>query len=365
MDKVKKDSSDEKSLKNKKNRILIISFRWFALASITAYALLACDDTAGCEYFFVFFSLALIYNILITAFVIKSRHKSKFNSKPIIYADTIIISLFTTQSGGIDSDMYILLFFILGYCGIYKEKVFTLKVGILSVASYTLFSLYMAGKSVDEINHWRLVIRDVYLVLATCGITMINNEVKKYGELHKKEFKLARTDKLTGLANRHYFDQKLVEEADYAVNSSKPLNILIFDLDNFKKFNDTYGHVWGDKLLTLFSDIIKQNIRKTDIPVRYGGEEFLILIRDLDAATAKSVGDRIRRQLEKQRIYVGDDDNRKKVTVSCGVAQFPTHSGNIKEAIDLADKALYFAKENGKNIVISYEDMIKSHGRIV
>ena len=93
----------------------------------------------------------------------------------------------------------------------------------------------------------------------------LNNKIKKYGDLHKKEFKMARTDKLTGLANRHYFDQKLGEEVQYADISGSPLNILMFDLDNFKRFNDSYGHVWGDKLLTLFSDIIMQNIRKCDI----------------------------------------------------------------------------------------------------
>ena len=195
--------------------------------------------------------------------------------------------------------------------------------------------------------------------MASIGITILNNEVKKYGELHKKEFKLARTDKLTGLANRHYFDQKLGEEAQYADVSGNPLNILMFDFDNFKRFNDSYGHVWGDKLLTLFSDIIMQNIRKSDIPVRYGGEEFLILIRDFDADMAKGVGERIRRQLEKQRIYVGDEENRKRVTVSCGLSQYPKNSAKIKEVIDFADKALYHAKAIGKNMVVSYDEIGK------
>jgi diguanylate cyclase (GGDEF)-like protein len=194
--------------------------------------------------------------------------------------------------------------------------------------------------------------------MASCGIAFLSNEVHKYNEMHKKEFKLARMDKLTGLANRHYFDQKLREEVEYADLNGKPLNVLIFDLDNFKRFNDTYGHVWGDKLLSLFSDIIKQNIRKSDIPVRYGGEEFLLLIRDLEIDMAKCVGERIRKSLEKQRIYSGNEDDRRKVTVSCGIAQYPKHASDIKLAIELADKALYYAKESGKNMVVSYDEMM-------
>ena len=208
-----------------------------------------------------------------------------------------------------------------------------------------------------ELNYFRLVLRDFMFVAATYGVTLIEMEVKKYDEMHKKEFKLARTDKLTGLANRHYFDQKLIEEVEFADKSGKPLNVLLFDLDDFKNFNDTYGHTWGDKLLTLFSDIILQNIRKTDIPVRYGGEEFLILIRELDINIAKNIGERIRRQLEKQHIYVGSDENRKRVTVSGGIAQYPTNSKNIKDVIELADKALYHAKVNGKNQTVSYDEI--------
>ncbi len=133
----------------------------------------------------------------------------------------------------------------------------------------------------------------------------------------------------------------------------------MFDIDNFKKFNDTYGHIWGDKLLSMFGDIVMQNIRKTDIPVRYGGEEFIVLIGDLDMATVKGIGDRIRSQLEKQNFNMGNEETKCKVTVSCGVAQYPTHAKDIKEVVNYADKALYYAKEIGKNIVVSYDEIGK------
>jgi diguanylate cyclase (GGDEF)-like protein len=130
----------------------------------------------------------------------------------------------------------------------------------------------------------------------------------------------------------------------------------MFDIDNFKRFNDAYGHVLGDKLLVLFSSIIKQSIRNTDTPVRYGGEEFLVLIRGLDIILAKSVGERIRGQLENQKISVESGGKRSRVTVSCGIAQYPRHSSNIKKVIELADRALYKAKELGRNRVVVYDE---------
>jgi len=210
----------------------------------------------------------------------------------------------------------------------------------------------------EEFNYLRLITKDLLIMIAALGVSLLNRQVKKYDEMHRKEYKLARTDKLTGLANRHYFDQKLKDEVEYADRNSTCLNILIFDIDNFKQFNDSYGHLWGDKLLALFSDIIKQNIRSTDIPVRYGGEEFLLVIRDLDLKLAKSVGERIRRSLERQRSNIEWELGGATVSVSGGLAQYPMHSSDIKEIINFADKALYFAKENGKNKIVSYDELI-------
>lgn len=334
-------------------RLLFLSTRWFLLIIVALYFLFAFDGDSKSINFLWILTSFVIYNVLISLFLTRNENNSKKITKFLIFCDIIYVTLFSYNLGGINSDMYILFFFIIGFCGIYSNLSFTLIAGIFSVVVFSVSCL----KNVEDFNLLRLVFKDLFIIMASIGVTLLNNEVKKYGELHKKEFKLARTDKLTGLANRHYFDQKLGEEVDYADYSGKPLNILMFDLDNFKRFNDTYGHVWGDKLLTLFSDIIMQNIRKSDIPVRYGGEEFLILIRDLDVHMAKGVGERIRRQLEKQRIYVGDEENRKRVTVSCGLSQYPKNSANIKEAIDFADKALYHAKAIGKNIVVYYDEI--------
>lgn len=345
-------------IKTAKNKLNVLYFRWLFIVLIIVEFCLASKDSCTLSIFLETLALAITYNVLATLYFLKSSDRRNSIFSLAVYSDIIFVTVFSYQSGGINSDMYIVFIFIIGYFGINNNFTKTISVSIFSIIIYSISCFFFAHRNLEDFNFIRLIIRDIFIVLIAYGIAIILGEVKKFDEMHKREFKLARTDKLTGLANRHYFDQKLNEEAEYALRSGNPLNILLFDLDNFKKFNDSYGHVWGDKLLALFSDIIKQNIRKSDIPVRYGGEEFLILVRDLDEHAAMGVGDRIRRQLEKQKIYVGNDDERKRVTVSCGVAQYPKHSPNIKEVVDLADKALYNAKENGKNVVISYNDMI-------
>lgn len=300
------------------------------------------------------FAIIAVYNGVITAYAVNNGKKYV---TLIHYMDVAMVMLMILFSGGIQSDLYIFLFFIIGFCGTKNNLTTALKTGFASIIMYTAVCIFAHELYATGISYMTIAIRDILFIMAAFAISGINYEVRKYDEMRKKEFRLARTDKLTGLANRHYFDQKLMEEADYALNMGTVLNILMFDLDNFKGYNDTYGHGAGDKLLVTFADIIRQSVRNSDIPVRYGGEEFMVLIRDLDIIIAKSVGDRIRRQMEKQHVYQGQSEVRQKVTVSCGVAQFPKHSGNIREAIEKADQALYYAKRIGKNIVVTFDEI--------
>ncbi len=361
MEKIENDvvKYPEKSMleTNRKNKAINLFFRWVFLICIAVLTLPAYSQKAGGYALIETISVAVIYNLVFSVYTIKNKYKTSKASAILIYFDIILLTVISYFSGGLNSDVYLFLFFLLGYCAVFNEARYTLQVGIFCSIFYTASSIFAASVNNVSLEVPRLVVRDLMLILGAYGVSGISYEVKKYDELRKKEFKLARTDKLTGLANRHYFDQKLREEVEYADQSNANLNVLMFDLDNFKNFNDAYGHVSGDKLLMLFSDIIKQCIRKSDIPVRYGGEEFLILIRDLDIFIAKNVGERIRWQLEKQRIYIGDGDKKKKVTVSCGVAQYPLHSKNIKQVIEMADQALYHAKSLGKNMAVTYDEI--------
>lgn len=355
-----RQSGEYRKPQRAKSMAMVLLLRWIAFVPLLAWYLTA-QRTAGSVYaFYETLAVAAVYNLLVT-FSCSGKCMGK-RRLPIIflYVDVFILSIFIYLSGGIYSDAYLLLIFMIGYYGIYNDATHLLKYCLYCIIVYSIACSFEAQNANVALGGWNLAIKDCFLMLTGLGISFISHEVKRYNEMHKKEFRMARTDRLTGLANRHYYEQKLKEEVEYADMSGNALNILIFDLDNFKSFNDTYGHSSGDKLLTLFSDIIKQNIRKVDTPIRYGGEEFMLLIRDLDIYIAKSVGERIRRQLEKQHIYIGDGETKRRVTVSCGIAQYPTHADNIKEAIDLADQALYHVKKNGKNMVAVYNEIIQS-----
>jgi diguanylate cyclase (GGDEF)-like protein len=346
-----------KAVKIRGGRHKYICSRWLFVALIVVFFLTSSGRAADIFVFLGTLAAAAVYNVLVHIYTLKFTRVNYGIPAIISYMDIAVISIFLYQSGGMDSCIYILYFFIIGYSGVSNNKADVLQTGILSITGYAISSILASKVDGLAFNFWRFIAKNIVLLIGTYGISRFNYEVRRYGELHEKEFKLARTDKLTGLANRHYFEQKLREEVKYADFTHEPLNILMFDIDNFKGFNDAYGHVLGDKLLILFSNIIKKSIRNTDTPVRYGGEEILILIRGLDIILAKSVGERIRRQLENQRINVESGEERSRVTVSCGIAQYPRHSANIKKVIELADRALYYAKEQGRNKVIVYNEI--------
>jgi diguanylate cyclase (GGDEF)-like protein len=336
-----------------------VIFRWLLLFPIIATFAAWLQKGGNLALNLIIFGMIILYNILLSVFLLKIKHPERNTSYVFMYVDIIFLSLFIFSFGGLASDFYIIYYFIIAFCAFLNSAPNTFRISVASLVAYTIACL-AAEKEISGEFLLTLAQRDFLLILGAFAISRLNIEVKKHDDLHKNEYRLARTDKLTGLNNRHFFDQKIQEEIEYSQTSGKPLNILMFDLDDFKIFNDTYGHNWGDRLLIMFSEIIKQNIRKADIPVRYGGEEFLIMIRDLDLNTAKSVADRIRLQLEKQRLNAGIDENRHRLTVSCGIAQFPTDSTDIRKVIEFADKALYRSKSSGKNMITKYSDIAKS-----
>lgn len=350
-----KSNHTEKNIE--KSSHLILCIRWLFLIFVGVYCFTyQIDHRVGFSLFAKYILLS-VYNFAFTLYIVKHKKIQKKAYVYIIFTDMLFICYFTYELGGIKSDLYIFLFFLIAYSVLcnYISNILLFSVVCIVFYSAACIMAYKNGSGCFDVS--RLFIRGMFILIAAVAFTHINGKVKKYNQLHINEFKRAMTDKLTGLANRHYFDHKLNDEVEYANNTGSILNILMFDLDNFKLFNDTYGHLMGDKLLALFSDIIKQNIRKSDIPIRYGGEEFLIIIRDLDINIARSIGDRIRRQLEKQRLFLCGEGDGRQVTVSCGIAQYPAHSNDIRQVIEYADKALYDAKGTGKNKVVVFNDI--------
>lgn len=161
---------------------------------------------------------------------------------------------------------------------------------------------------------------------------------------------LSLTDALTKAANRRHFDLMLDRELKKAKGYSRPLSLAMIDLDDFKKFNDKYGHIAGDKVLVQVTKALRKNVRDTDFLARYGGEEFALILPETSNHFAFEVADRVRSAVEALSFTIRGV-GKKHITVSIGVATYPNHAQVLTELIDAADKALYQAKQKGKNTV--------------
>lgn len=163
--------------------------------------------------------------------------------------------------------------------------------------------------------------------------------------------RLSRTDGLTQISNRRYFDEQISIEWSRAQRNNDEIAIILFDVDYFKQVNDNFGHPVGDTMLTKIAETALTSLKRpTDLIARYGGEEFIILLPGSDIQGALTLAENIRASIENLELVVGE--NIAQVTISCGVASsFPAKKGTITQLISSADKALYRAKSDGRNRV--------------
>lgn len=162
--------------------------------------------------------------------------------------------------------------------------------------------------------------------------------------------KISMTDGLTGVYNHQYFYDRLKTEMDWARHYNLPLSLLMIDIDDFKKYNDTYGHTAGDVALKTVANILLNAVRQEDVVSRYGGEEFAVILVSVDAIVAQKIAERIRQDIMKK--IIGEGENAvKSVTASIGCANFPIHAQGTKQLVDCADSAMYLSKKAGKNRV--------------
>ncbi len=169
------------------------------------------------------------------------------------------------------------------------------------------------------------------------------------------------TDMMTHLKLKYFFFNVLSEQIDSAFLNNQNVAVLMFDIDFFKKFNDTYGHECGDSVLIQVADIIKKNLRDTDVASRYGGEEFTVLLTDTGIDEALLVAERIRSAIDNNDFVYNDQHLH--VTISVGVSIFDAKQNLVnspKDFVNQADQALYMSKNNGRNRVTLYEPTPKN-----
>lgn len=177
---------------------------------------------------------------------------------------------------------------------------------------------------------------------------------------HAQVEEQTRLDSLTGVYNHGYFLKKLEEQAEASLITQAPLSLIMLDIDYFKLYNDTFGHLVGDRILTALCTVIKQHIKQNDTVGRWGGEEFIISLPGATGLQATQVAQRIGETMQLLKV---EDRDQKLVpipTVSQGIAVFPNEADEIFRLIDLADRRLYIAKERGRNQIEPMERHWKS-----
>jgi diguanylate cyclase (GGDEF)-like protein len=172
---------------------------------------------------------------------------------------------------------------------------------------------------------------------------------KERVRMMEKLQRLAVTDGLTKLYNSRSFYSQLETEVDRFNRYKHPLSLLLLDLDHFKEYNDSYGHLEGDKVLVRFSQIIKSCLRTNDSAYRYGGEEFTVILPETGGAEARTVAQRIRAALEAER-FSPENGEDARITISIGVTEYHPKE-ELSTFIQRADKAMYLSKQNGRNKV--------------
>jgi diguanylate cyclase (GGDEF)-like protein len=215
---------------------------------------------------------------------------------------------------------------------------------VFMIHKRTIGVLYLDDFNPRKFDAEKLELLSVLSSFATMSID--------HARLHERTLQLACTDGLTGLYNHRQFKKIFAEEVARANRYSKPLSIILFDVDDFKKFNDTYGHPNGDIVLQETANMLKELLRDCDPIFRYGGEEFVTLLPETPLAEAVKVAERIRIfvETESPRFLTGITKTHG-VTVSVGVAALPDNGTDARMLLKKVDDLMYQAKNEGKNKV--------------
>ncbi|MBI4168632.1 MAG: GGDEF domain-containing protein, partial [Acidobacteria bacterium] len=185
-------------------------------------------------------------------------------------------------------------------------------------------------------------------------------ELKLFEETQASAYR----DDLTGLDNFRSFREHLAREIRRGARAKTPLSLVMIDIDNFKHYNDRFGHDAGNRVLAAIAGLLRQSLRQADVPARYGGEEFALILPATQKTAACEVAERTREQIERHPFPRGQGGAAVSLTVSMGIATYPADAQDPDELVRRSDSALYYAKSRGKNQVHLYGESRRSYQRI-
>jgi diguanylate cyclase (GGDEF)-like protein len=207
----------------------------------------------------------------------------------------------------------------------------------------------------DKINGAAFAASDLKLLDTIAKHACIALERSNFYEKAEDLRRISITDSLTDVYNRRFFQDRLAEELGRAKRHSHALSLIILDIDNFKNYNDAYGHLAGDEVLRVTSAVLKSSVRNIDVVARFGGEEFAVILPVTEAMAAQDIAERIRHSFASRFLPDHSALLQGNLSMSLGIACFPKDSGSVLELIGNADKALYRAKLSGKNRVSIFD----------
>lgn len=339
---------------------LVISFTALFIYSLLPHHIVS---PLPARMMFIAFGTHTLIGVLLIGCFARMSFLDRHDSEPRILlhglsaGSTLLISLGLFFTGAQSSPLLLwlvinILLILLVQQG--RQSIRHLFISVMSFGLLTLLALYQpqlatsAGAASLLQSHWGITIQLQTLVAFSLCVLIFARVVSANHKYTHSLKKLTYTDGLTGLRNRYQLEEKLNVECDRAQRNHQPISLLMIDIDNFKRLNDSYGHQAGDQVLRGMGNILQEYARSYDLACRYGGEEFLLLLPATSQEEALLIAERYRQIIEQQLFF--SEHERHRITISLGLATNDhQHRLSAKQLIYEADSALYKAKKNGRN----------------
>jgi diguanylate cyclase (GGDEF)-like protein len=265
-------------------------------------------------------------------------------------AAIIFVTLLVALTGGISSEYFFGYILLLGAGSLWAAGYGPIVLTAVSVFAYLLAVFVADGPNLYTIQGVGLVaINVVAMCLVTYIAWIFGREQRRARD---EALRLSRFDSLTGLYSRSYFISTVEREIPRSARSGRPFAMLMFDLDGLKAANDRFGHEWGDRLLQAVADVVRGDVRVTDVAARYAGDEFVLLLPETDTPGALRVAEKIR--VDISRLALPHNGSLIRTSASIGLVTYPEDGRTWVELMRRADLAMYEAKRRGRDQIVHY-----------
>jgi diguanylate cyclase (GGDEF)-like protein len=276
--------------------------------------------------------------------------------------DLVVLTLLAFFSGGFDSPVIVLYIFYIMVATFLIPNVKAVRNTVTAIILVVVLFFSVEGVEVSMVRLTTLIGFTFMLIFTFSICSYLSRNLKsneeKLERLLRKTGELSVTDGLTNLYNQTHFFLLLRLQMEKSRRYEKPFSIVIFDMDNFKTYNDNNGHLKGSDALKRVGELMRSVFRSSDVMAKYGGDEFVVLLPNSEKIGAFLASDRLREVVEEEPFPGREAMPRGRLTLSLGIAAYPEHGDTIESLLDRADKALYAAKKTGRNKVIIYNDEI-------